>query len=244
MSITVDIADDADFCQTFDDGPTDATAMLLDYLDSVNQKTTFFELGSRVVDNYLVTQRGFASGHQIAGHTWSHPNLTSLTNEQIYAELQWTIYAIHAAIGQIPKYFRPPYGYINDNVRRVAAQLNLTVIPFIPLLMQAIIWNRDSNDWQIGSNPKYTYQSVVNATSGLISLKEGTILLEHDLRPVTVQVAQAVSQMILKAGDRINCPIAALFGDAHPYQGTKLTWPVVENNTFDPSFNPVKGTVR
>jgi chitin deacetylase len=96
-------------------------------LDSVNQKTTFFEIGSQVVDNYLLAQREFSSGHQIADHTWSHPNLTSLTNEEVYAELLWTIYAIHAAIGQIPKYFRPPYGYINDNVRRVAAQLNLTV---------------------------------------------------------------------------------------------------------------------
>jgi len=101
---------------------------LLDYLDSVNQKTTFFEIGSQVISNYLLTQRAFASGHQIADHTWSHPNLTNLTSEEVYAELQWTLYAIEAAIGQIPKYFRPPYGYINDDVRRVAAQLNLTVL--------------------------------------------------------------------------------------------------------------------
>jgi hypothetical protein len=112
------------------------------------------------------------------------------------------------------------------------------------LLTQAVIWNRDSNDWQIGSNPNYTYNSVVNATAGFISSGQGIILLEHDIRPVTVEVGQAISQMILKTGGRINCPIAAVFGDAHPYQGTKLTWPVVENNAFDPSFNPIKGTIR
>ena len=115
------------FVQTFDDGPTNVTSTLLDYLDSVNQKTTFFEIGSQVADNYLLTQREYASGHQIADHTWSHPDLTQLSPEQVYAELLWTIYVIQASIGQIPKYFRPPYGFINNNVRTVAAQLNLTV---------------------------------------------------------------------------------------------------------------------
>lgn len=112
------------------------------------------------------------------------------------------------------------------------------------MLTKAVIWNRDSNDWQIGSNPNYTSNSVINATAGFISSGHGTILLEHDIRSVTVEVGQAVSQMILKAGGRINCPVAALFGDAHPYQGTKLTWPIVENNAFDPSFNPINGTMR
>ena len=118
-----------EFCQTFDDGPTNVTSTLLDYLDSVKQKTTFFEIGSQVVQNYQLTQREYASGHQIADHTWSHPDLTTLSPQQVYAELAWTIYAIHAAIGQTPKYFRPPFGFINDNVRRVAAQLGLTVSP-------------------------------------------------------------------------------------------------------------------
>jgi peptidoglycan/xylan/chitin deacetylase (PgdA/CDA1 family) len=118
-----------DFCQTFDDGPTDATPTLLDFLDSVNQKNTFFEIGSRIIVNYPSTQREYASGHEIAVHTWSHPDLTTLTPEEVYAELAWTIYAIHSAIGQTPKLFRPPFGSINNVVRQVAAQLGLQVLP-------------------------------------------------------------------------------------------------------------------
>ena len=79
-----------EFCQTFDDGPTNVTSTLLDYLDSVNQKTTFFEIGSQIVQNYQLTQREYASGHQIADHTWSHPDLTTLSPQQVYAELAWT----------------------------------------------------------------------------------------------------------------------------------------------------------
>ena len=126
-----------EFCQTFDDGPTNVTSELLDFLDSVNQKTTFSEIGSRVIESYQLTQREYATGHQIIDHTWSHPNLTTLSAQAVYAELAWTIYAIHAAIGQTPKYFRPPYGAINDNVRQVAAQLGLTV--YIPLQQLLIV---------------------------------------------------------------------------------------------------------
>ena len=93
----------------------------------MNQKNTFFEIGSQIVQNYPLTQREYSEGHEIAIHTWSHPDLTTLTAEEIYAELAWTIYAVHSSIGQTPKLFRPPYGNIDDNVRMVAAQLGLTV---------------------------------------------------------------------------------------------------------------------
>jgi peptidoglycan/xylan/chitin deacetylase (PgdA/CDA1 family) len=128
-------ANKLDFCQTFDDGPTTATAALLDFLDSVNQKTTFFEIGSQVIENYQVTQREYASGHEIGVHTWSHPDLTTLTPQQVYAELAWASYAIWAAIGQTPKLFRPPFGFINDNVRQVSAQLGMTVYSRIGLYL-------------------------------------------------------------------------------------------------------------
>jgi peptidoglycan/xylan/chitin deacetylase (PgdA/CDA1 family) len=97
-------------------------------LDTVNQKTTYFQIGSQIISNYLLTQRQYSEGHEIAIHTWSHNDLTTLSGEEVFAELAWCIYTIHAAIGQTPKLFRPPYGAINDNVRRAAAQLGLTVI--------------------------------------------------------------------------------------------------------------------
>lgn len=139
-------ADNPDFfCQTFDDGPTNVTSRLLDSLASRNQKNTFFQIGSFIVQNYLLTQRAYSEGHEIALHTWSHHpgHLVSLSGEQIYAELAWGIYAIHAAIGQTPKLFRPPYGSINDDVRRVAAQLGLKVTILFLMGLRA----DDSMEW-------------------------------------------------------------------------------------------------
>lgn len=120
-----------DFIQTFDDGPTNVSSILIDYLGTVNQKTTYFQIGTNVADNYLLTQRQYSEGHEIAVHTWSHPDLTTLSGQQVYAELAWAIYVIHSAIGQTPKLFRPPYGNINNVVRQAAAQLGLTVLLLI-----------------------------------------------------------------------------------------------------------------
>ena len=66
------------------------------------------------------------------------------------------------------------------------------------------------------------------------------ILLEHDLRPATIEVGEVVSGLIANAS-LINCPISAVFGDPQRYQGTKLTWPVVGPNGFVASSNPIGG---
>lgn len=105
----------------------------------------------------------------------------------------------------------------------------------------AVIWTRDTNDWQIGNNSDYTVESVEATVSGFIDAGGPVILLEHDLRPATVEVGQAVSEIISEA-NRVNCPISAVFGDAQRYQGTNLTWPVATANGFNASFNPIHGT--
>jgi hypothetical protein len=104
-----------------------------------------------------------------------------------------------------------------------------------------VIWTDDSNDWQIGSNPAYTIPGVESTVQGFINAGNAVILLEHDLREETVEVGQAVSGMVSKAG-RVNCPISAAFGDAQRYQGTNLQWPVADENGFDPSSNPISGS--
>ena len=50
---------------TFDDGPTTNTPALLDILKLTNSKTTFFVVGSRVVQNPLILKRAYLEGHQI-----------------------------------------------------------------------------------------------------------------------------------------------------------------------------------
>ncbi|KAI8602153.1 putative chitin deacetylase, partial [Dissophora ornata] len=128
-------ADDIETCPTpgtwgltFDDGPTINTPNLLHTLKTYNVKATFFVTGSNVVRNAEILKQEVAEGHHVASHTWSHYPLTTLTNEQIVAELKWTEKAVMDITGLRMKYMRPPYGDIDNRVRAVVKKLGYTVV--------------------------------------------------------------------------------------------------------------------
>lgn len=101
-----------DWGLTYDDGPSPYTSDLLAYLDEVKLKSTFFVVGSRVISYPEILQAEYMAGHQIAVHTWSHASLTTLTNEEIIAELGWTKKVIKDVLGVTPNMMRPPTGDI------------------------------------------------------------------------------------------------------------------------------------
>jgi hypothetical protein len=124
---------------TYDDGPAFYTPNLLEYLNSQSLKATFFVIGSRVVSFPATLQAQYISGHQIAVHTWSHSALTTLTNDQIIAELGWSRKAIRDVIGVTPNMMRPPFGDIEYVISvafaTVFSQGQTTVIVFVQSLL-------------------------------------------------------------------------------------------------------------
>lgn len=109
-------------------GPTPQTPPLLQLLKQQNIKATFFVMGSNVVQNAEVLKQEAADGHHIASHTWSHHPLTTLTNEQIVAEVKWNEKAVQDITGLQMKYIRPPYGDIDNRVRAVLKKLGYIVV--------------------------------------------------------------------------------------------------------------------
>ncbi|KAG8958294.1 chitin deacetylase [Tulasnella sp. 419] len=97
-----------DWGVSYDDGPSPYTPKLLNFLHEKDLRATFFVVGSRVVSRPAMLQTEYMSGHEISIHTWSHRPLTTLTNEQIVAELGWTRKAIKDVIGVSPNTMRPP----------------------------------------------------------------------------------------------------------------------------------------
>ncbi|KAL0953727.1 hypothetical protein HGRIS_004918 [Hohenbuehelia grisea] len=174
---------------SFDDGPSPYTQKLLNYLTEKQILATFFVVGSRVIERPNVVVEEYMKGHEISVHTWSHRPLTTLTNEQIVAELGWTRLAIKRVLGVTPTTMRPPFGDIDDRVRAIA--LAMGMVP--------IIWTStpatgpfDTNDWKVaagmvtGQDSFNTFQSIFgNATS----LNTGFIVLQHDLYEITVDLA-------------------------------------------------------
>lgn len=92
---------------TYDDGPSEFSPILYDFLKTTNQKATLFMIGANAIKYPATVKRAYDEGHEIAIHTWTHSYMTTLTNEQIVAELKWTELAIKEITGVSPRLFRP-----------------------------------------------------------------------------------------------------------------------------------------
>ncbi|KAG0357990.1 hypothetical protein BC939DRAFT_503231 [Gamsiella multidivaricata] len=204
---------------TFDDGPSVATPSLLDYLKKEKLSASFFVIGSNVIQYPDFVKREVAEGHHLASHTWSHHALTTLTNEEIVAEMRWTEKAVMDATGLKLKYMRPPYGDINNRVRFVLKKLG-----YIP-----VDWTGDefdTNDWKM---PEISQSQVIATFTKSLDAyaasnrSKGFYCLEHDLTADTV----AVAQKLIPLGRARNISIAAVpvcESDAQPYQnGSNVT---------------------
>lgn len=93
---------------TFDDGPTETTPLVLDLLKEYGAKATFFNIASHAF-NPLV-ERILREGHVIAGHTYSHTELTDMSEEYVLNDTLVAAKALEEFAGKVPKYMRPPFG--------------------------------------------------------------------------------------------------------------------------------------
>ncbi|KAI0315024.1 hypothetical protein OF83DRAFT_1201766 [Amylostereum chailletii] len=178
---------------TFDDGPSDTSKpskplKLLKYLGEKDLSATFFVVGSRVVEQPTILIEEYMQGHEIGVHTWSHSPLTSLTNEQIVAELGWTREAIRRVIGVSPLTMRPPYGDLDDRVRAISLAMGMIPVgwtsgPSGPM---------DTNDWKVagglatGPEAFATFSTILEQAS---AMDTGFLVLEHDIYEITVDLA-------------------------------------------------------
>jgi len=80
---------------TFDDGPSaKLTPKLLDLLAAHHIKATFFLIGQNVAQKPDIVAREVGEGHEIANHSWSHPNLAKMSDDGVRDQLHKTEDAI------------------------------------------------------------------------------------------------------------------------------------------------------
>jgi chitin deacetylase len=174
--------------QTFDDGPTVYTNTLIKHL---KRPATFFTLGLNIVKHPDVYRDTVAKGHVMGSHTWSHKYLPSLTNEEIVAQLEWSIWAMNATSNHLPKWFRPPYGGLDNRVRAIVRQFG----------MQSVLWDFDTFDWKLllDENSKETHEQQIYRDLSKYKIDKANtgIILEHDHSAKTVAVAIKIDQEIL-----------------------------------------------
>ncbi|KAG9065128.1 chitin deacetylase [Linnemannia hyalina] len=204
---------------TYDDGPSVASKALVQYLDERSLSATFFIVGSRVLEYPDILKEQVASGHHIAMHTWSHGGLTTLTNEEIVAEIKWTEKIIRDVTGLTMKYVRPPYGDCDNRVREILRQMGYI----------NVIWSQgwDTNDWRLPLQtikaPEIisTFQNALDNVALVKSREtgalEGPITLEHDLTLQTVDLSKSIISIGMAKGLK-PMNLAQCLSDLTPYQ--------------------------
>lgn len=163
-----------------DDGPVsfpDASPRLYDFLRTHNQKVTHFMIGANILNAPTMFMRAFEElGDDIGVHTWTHRHMSLLSNEQLVAELGWTLQIIYDSTeGRVARYWRPPYGDCDNRVRAIAKHV---------FGLTTVIWNQDSRDWTMAANPPGTtlariQSDFANWLSG--PRTPGLVILEHEI---------------------------------------------------------------
>lgn len=170
---------------TFDDGPhATLTPKLLDLLAAHHMKATFFVVGQNAADHPDILRRAIREGHEIANHSWSHPNFGKMSDEAVRRELQKTDDAIAAAIGKRPTLLRPPYGSITAHQKRwIHDEFGYRII----------IWDVDPLDWK-RPGPSVVCNRILKETHA------GSIVLAHDIHPPTIEAMPATFDQLDRKG--------------------------------------------
>ncbi|MFG1298569.1 polysaccharide deacetylase family protein [Xanthobacter sp. V3C-3] len=170
---------------TFDDGPSpETTPQLLQILRERNVKATFFVLGNMVAKHPEVLKMIADEGHEIGSHSWSHPQLTRISQAGVDKELGNTSEAIFQVTGKKPIYLRPPYGSMKPTLRTyIEDKYGLTIVN----------WAVDPNDWK-NRNTQAVYDAI------MAQVKPGAIVLSHDIYPTTVAAMPRVIDDLIAKG--------------------------------------------
>ena len=149
---------------TFDDGPHyKYTAEILDILKEYGAKATFFVVGELAERYPELILRELAEGHEVGNHTWSHPKMAKLTNDQLKNEILHTERLLNEIADYRPKLFRPPEGSFKKSSEELAESNDYTLI----------LWTVDTRDWA-HTPVEQIAEMVENETEA------GSIILCHD----------------------------------------------------------------
>ena len=180
---------DASFPQialTFDAGAAaGSVSELLDGLRDGAVRATFFVTGA-FADRYpKIVARISAEGHEIANHSYSHPDFTKLSDRQMRDELRRATVSLEAATGQsIAPLWRPPFGARDDRVLSLVENEGF----------RSIYWTFDSGDWIEGT----TTRQII--TTDLGKAVNGAVIVHHVSPPTTAAAIPAVIDGLTRRG--------------------------------------------
>lgn len=169
---------------TFDDGPGPYTKEMVSILNKYNIKGSFFWIGENITNELgnFGTQM-IEQGHVIGSHTMHHTTLGKKDKASQKQEIQNTATYIEGKIKHPVRYFRPPYGAVNQGTREVSRELG----------QYLMYWQVDSLDWKLPNHPEKILENIKK------EVKPGSIILMHE-RSQSVKILPQVIEYLQQNG--------------------------------------------
>ena len=167
---------------TFDDGPSGRfTRRLLEGLEARDAKATFLLCGYRLEQYGGLAAEMASAGHELGVHGYSHRDWRTLSRRNLAEEIRETEELLPEGVRI--RFLRPPGGFVTDGIRQVAAARNLAILS----------WSVDPHDWQITD-------TAAIETSVVDNVRDGDIILLHDMSDSSVDAALAIVDDLTAAG--------------------------------------------
>ena len=161
---------------TFDDGPDPIyTPQVLDILAQEHVPAAFFLLGINAENNIPLVKRIYNEGHEIGNHTFSHPNVATVSKRRANIEFESTRLLIEAITGHSTILFRAPYN---------ADAMPETMEELVPVALARqknyldVGESIDPEDWEPGISADTIVQRIIDRKQELDTM--GGIILLHD----------------------------------------------------------------
>jgi cellulose synthase/poly-beta-1,6-N-acetylglucosamine synthase-like glycosyltransferase/peptidoglycan/xylan/chitin deacetylase (PgdA/CDA1 family)/spore germination protein YaaH len=178
---------------TFDDGPdAEWTPQILDILKREHVPATFFVIGENALTQRSLLERMVAEGHEIGSHTYTHPNLASVSQRQVKYELNTTQRLFQAFTGRSLRLFRAPY--FGDAEPSTADE----IVPALEAQQRGYIsvgLHVDPDDWKRPGVQAIIDRTITQVEAGNPE-RSGNVILLHDAGGNRAQTVAALPVII------------------------------------------------
>jgi peptidoglycan/xylan/chitin deacetylase (PgdA/CDA1 family) len=160
---------------TFEAGGNQAIASnILDVLAETNTRATVFLLGEWVLENPKLVKRMVKEGHELGNHSYNHPDLTLLENDEVIDQLNRTSNLALRLSGHLAfPWLRPPFGTCDSRIRRLVKAAGYRLI-----IKDAL----DGIHWPEVTTPK----AILNRTLG--NVFDSAVMTYHLDNEMTLKV--------------------------------------------------------
>lgn len=153
---------------TFDAGyENGCTAQILDVLKAHEVPAAFFLVGNYLEQNPDLVRRMAEEGHTVGNHTWSHPDMSQITDEAAFrSQLEQVEQSYREITGrELPRFYRPPQGIYSEENLKLAQSMGY----------RTVFWSLAYVDWNNDDQP-----TAEEAFSKLIPrVHNGAVVLLH-----------------------------------------------------------------